>query len=82
MTRTVVITGASRGIGRNTAVSLARRGVDVIFTYHANKQEAETVVCEIEAIGRKAATFQLNTGNTRAFDGFASDVRQALGTWG
>lgn len=82
MTRTAVITGASRGIGRNTAVSLARRGVDVIFTYHANKQEAETVVREIEAMARKAATFQLNTGNTRAFDVFASDVRQALETWG
>lgn len=77
MTRTAVITGASRGIGRNTAVSLARRGVDVIFTYHANRPEAESVVREIEAIGRKTATFQLNTGNTGA-----NGERQPLSTNG
>ncbi len=80
--RTAIITGGSRGLGRNTAVSLARRGVDVIFTYHAKKQDAEIVVREIEAIGRKAAAYQLNNGDTRAFDGFASDVRKTLQTWG
>ena len=77
-----IITGGSRGLGRNTAVSLARRGVDVIFTYHAKQQDAEAVVREIEAMGRKAAAFQLNTGDTRAFDGFASDVRKTLQHWG
>src|ERR1700687_765681 len=77
-----IVTGGSRGLGRNTAESLARRGVDVIFTYHAKKQDAETVVREIEAMGRKAAAFQLDTGDTRAFDGFASDVRKTLRKWG
>lgn len=81
MTRTAIITGASRGLGRNTAVNLARRDVDVIFTYHAKQQEAEAVVHEIEGMGRKAAAFRLNTGDIRAFDGFASDVRQTLETW-
>src|SRR2546428_6773421 len=80
--RVAIITGGSRGLGRNTAVSLARRGVDVIFTYHAKQQDAEAVVREIEAMGRKAAAFQLNTGDTRAFDGFASDVRKTLQQWG
>jgi NAD(P)-dependent dehydrogenase (short-subunit alcohol dehydrogenase family) len=74
--RVAIITGGSRGLGRNTAVSLARRGVDVIFTYHAKQQDADTVVREIEAMGRKAAAFQLNTGDTHAFDGFASNVRK------
>jgi NAD(P)-dependent dehydrogenase (short-subunit alcohol dehydrogenase family) len=82
MTRTAIITGASRGLGRNTAVNLARRGVDIIFTYYAKQQEAESVVREIEAMGRKAAAFQLNTGDTRAFEGFASDVRKTLQKWG
>src|SRR5712692_3855228 len=80
--KVAIITGGSRGLGRNTAVSLARRGVDVIVTYHAKQQDAETVVREIEAMGRKAAAFQLNTGDTPAFDGFASDVRNTLQKWG
>jgi NAD(P)-dependent dehydrogenase (short-subunit alcohol dehydrogenase family) len=80
--KVAIITGGSRGLGRNTAVSLAGRGVDVIFTYHAKQQDAEAVVREIEAMGRKAAAFQLNTGDTRAFDGFASDVRKTLQQWG
>ena len=80
--KTAIITGGRRGIGRNTALNLARRGVDIIFTYHAKKQEAEAVVGEIEAMGRKAAAFQLNTVDTRTFDGFASDVEKRLRTWG
>ena len=77
-----IITGGSRGIGRNTALNLARRGVDLIFTYHAKKQEAETVVGEIEAMGRKAAASRLDTGDVRAFDGFVADVRKTLESWG
>jgi NAD(P)-dependent dehydrogenase (short-subunit alcohol dehydrogenase family) len=80
--RVAIITGGSRGLGRNTAISLARRGVDVIFTYHARQQDAEAVVREIEGLGRKAAALQLNTGDTRAFDTFASDVRKTLQKWG
>lgn len=51
MQKTAIITGASRGMGRNTAVNLATRGVDVIFTYHSNKTEAESLIREIEAKG-------------------------------
>src|ERR1700694_748666 len=80
--KVAIITGGSRGLGRNTAISLARRGVDVIFTYHAKKEDAETVVREIEAIGRKATAFQLNTGDTRAFDSFTSEVQKTLEKWG
>jgi NAD(P)-dependent dehydrogenase (short-subunit alcohol dehydrogenase family) len=80
--KVAIITGGSRGLGRNTAVNLARRGIDVIFTYHAKKQDAEAVVREIEAMGRKAVAFQLNTGDISAFDGFASGVRKTLQHWG
>jgi NAD(P)-dependent dehydrogenase (short-subunit alcohol dehydrogenase family) len=80
--RVAIITGGSRGLGRNSSINLARRGVDVIFTYHAKRQEAEDLVREMEGMGRKAATFQLNTGDTRAFDRFASDVRTTLQNWG
>jgi len=79
--KTAVITGASRGIGRNTAINLARRGVDVILTYHSNQKEAESVIREIEAIGTKAAAFRLDTGDMRSFDKFDVDVRKTLQTW-
>ena len=77
-----IITGGSRGIGRNTAVNLARRGVHVIFTYHSNQKEAESLIREIEGIGAKAAGFQLDTGDLRAFDGFVANVRKTLEAWG
>jgi NAD(P)-dependent dehydrogenase (short-subunit alcohol dehydrogenase family) len=52
--KTAIITGGSRGIGRNTATNLAKRGVDIVFTYHSKQQEAEALVREIEAMTRKA----------------------------
>jgi NAD(P)-dependent dehydrogenase (short-subunit alcohol dehydrogenase family) len=80
--KTAIITGGSRGLGRNTALNLARRGVDVIFTYRANQAEANSLIREFEAMGRKAAAFRLDTGDTRSFDGFAGDVRKTLQSWG
>jgi NAD(P)-dependent dehydrogenase (short-subunit alcohol dehydrogenase family) len=77
-----IITGGSRGLGRNTAINLARRGVDIIFTYRANEKEAESLSREIEAMGRKAAAFRLDTGDTRAFDAFVAEVRKTLQSWG
>jgi NAD(P)-dependent dehydrogenase (short-subunit alcohol dehydrogenase family) len=50
--KTAIITGGSRGLGRNTAVNLARRGVDVIFTYRSNQTEAENLISEIATMGR------------------------------
>jgi len=80
--RIAIITGGSRGLGRNTAVHLIERGVDVIFTYRANKDEAHSLVREAEAKGRKAEGFQLDTGDIRAFGGFETEVRRTLGKWG
>lgn len=77
-----IITGGSRGLGRNTAVNLARRGVDILFTYRANRAEAESLIGEIEGLGRKAAAFQLDTGDIRAFDGFVDEVLKTLQSWG
>ncbi|MEA3541702.1 MAG: SDR family oxidoreductase [Pseudomonadota bacterium] len=80
--KVAIITGANRGLGHATAVALAKRGVDIIFTFHSHKDEAEKVAAEIEALGRKAALFQLDTGAIGAFDTFAGQVRQTLGDWG
>lgn len=82
-TRIALVTGASRGLGRNTAISLARRGVDVIGTYHNNAVEAEAVRSEICALGRKALMLQLDTGDSTSFSGFAGAVGKALSdVWG
>jgi NAD(P)-dependent dehydrogenase (short-subunit alcohol dehydrogenase family) len=77
-----VITGGSRGLGRNTAINLARRGVDVVFTYRSNQAEGESLIREIEGTGRKAAGFRLDTADIREFDGFVADVRSTLQSWG
>jgi NAD(P)-dependent dehydrogenase (short-subunit alcohol dehydrogenase family) len=76
--KVALVTGASRGLGRNTAIALARKGIDVIGTYHSNKAEADAAVAEIEALGRKALMFQLDTGKVSAFPAFVADVKQAL----
>jgi NAD(P)-dependent dehydrogenase (short-subunit alcohol dehydrogenase family) len=76
-----IITGGSRGIGRNTALNLAQRGVDVIFTYRANQAEADSLLREIEGLGRKAAAFRIDTGDLRSFDRFVADVRETLKNW-
>jgi NAD(P)-dependent dehydrogenase (short-subunit alcohol dehydrogenase family) len=80
--RTAIVTGGSRGIGRNTTLNLARRGVDIIFTYHSNQAEAESLVGEVQAIGRKAAAHRLDTGDVSSFNRFVIEVRNTLENWG
>lgn len=77
-----LITGASRGLGRNTALSIARTGGDVVVTYHSKADEAQAVVAEITALGRKAVALQLDTGDVASFTGFTERLRVALqATW-
>ena len=83
MEKIAIITGGSRGLGRNTAVSLARRGTGSIITYRANRAEAEAAVAEIQALGAKAVALQLDTGATASFPAFAAEVARVLqATWG
>ncbi len=77
-----LITGGSRGLGKNTAISMAAKGMDVIFTYHSQKEAAESVVAEITAMGRKAIALQLDTGDIAAFSIFANKLKTVLReTW-
>ena len=78
--RIALITGGSRGLGRNTSIHLARSGVDVVLTYHSNKAEADSAVAEIESLGRKAAALQLDTGDVASFEAFAASLRDTLKT--
>ena len=82
MSKIALVTGASRGLGRNTALSIARHGGDVIVTYHSRSAYAGSVVAEITALGRKAVALQLDTGSVSGFADFAERLRQALrDTW-
>jgi NAD(P)-dependent dehydrogenase (short-subunit alcohol dehydrogenase family) len=73
-----LITGASRGIGRGTALTLAERGIDAIVTYVSSEREANEVVAAIRAKGQKAVALQLDLTRTDSFDGFVSDVKRQL----
>jgi NAD(P)-dependent dehydrogenase (short-subunit alcohol dehydrogenase family) len=78
-----LITGGSRGLGRNTAINLAGRGVDVILTYHAHRDEALSAVEQIQDIGVRATALQLDTGDIGSFDAFVGAVQTALrDLWG
>lgn len=83
MTTISLVTGASRGLGRNTAISIARHGGDVILTYRNGADEAKAVVAEIEALGRKSLAIQLDVTRISAFGAFVDRVRSALrDKWG
>ncbi|RAJ33078.1 SDR family NAD(P)-dependent oxidoreductase [Pedobacter cryoconitis] len=73
-----IITGGSRGLGRNTVLSLANRGVDSIFTYNSAQDEAAQVAELARKAGVKAIALKLDTGNTRSFDSFVEQVQAAL----
>ncbi len=73
-----IITGGSRGLGRSMALHLADKGQDSIITYHTKKADAEAVVKEIEAKGRKAVALQLDVSKAETFDAFVVDVKKAL----
>ena len=73
-----LITGASRGLGRNTALALAQHGVDVIATYKSSESEAHDLVREIQALGRRAVALQLEVADSRSFAAFTDRVRSTL----
>ncbi len=78
MTTISLVTGASRGLGRNAAISIARKGGDIVLTYHSRADEAEAVVAEIRALGRKAVALQLDAGSASSFPAFAERLTMSL----
>ena len=73
-----IVTGGSRGLGRNTVLNLAERGVNSIFTYNSNRAEADKVVAKASELGVKAIALQLDAGKIGAFDQFVLSVKDAL----
>jgi NAD(P)-dependent dehydrogenase (short-subunit alcohol dehydrogenase family) len=73
-----LITGGSRGLGRNMAHHLAAKGTDIIFTYRTRKDEADSLIDELKLMGRKAVALQLDTGVSSSFPAFTTEVKSAL----
>jgi NAD(P)-dependent dehydrogenase (short-subunit alcohol dehydrogenase family) len=73
-----LVTGGSRGLGRNMAIAIAKKGIDVVLTYNSNKEAADEVVAEIQSLGQKAMAFQLDTSNVKLFDSFIKQVTAYL----
>lgn len=78
MNKIALVTGGSRGLGKDMALSIAKKGIDIVLTYNSKKDEALAVVKEIEALGQKAAAVQLSVDETKTFDAFFSEVKTAL----
>lgn len=77
-TKIALITGGSRGLGKNSAIKTAQKGLDIIITYRSNKEEADATVKEIQALGQKAIAYQLDTRDTKSFDAFVKTVGDHL----
>lgn len=73
-----IVTGGGRGLGKNTALKIAEKGIDLVITYHNNKAAADEVVAEIVKKGRKATAIQLDTSNTKEFLPFVEKLTEYL----
>ena len=73
-----LITGGSRGLGKNMALQLAQKGFDIIITYNSRKDEAEKVTADIEALGRTANAIQLDVSKANSFDAFVETLKTVL----
>ena len=80
--KVAIVTGGSRGLGANTVLALAKRGVDSIFTYNSGRKEAEKIAATVAGAGARAVPLQIDTGDAGSFDAFVEKVRAGLADWG
>ncbi|PIB34459.1 short-chain dehydrogenase [Reichenbachiella sp. 5M10] len=73
-----LVTGGSRGLGRDMALHLAHQGIDLILTYHSNRPAADEVVAAIEQTGQKAVALPLDTSDSSSFAAFYEQVTAYL----
>ena len=73
-----LVTGGSRGLGKNEALAIAKIGGDLIITYRSKQEEAAQTVAEIESLGRKAVALQLDVADSKSFETFIRQVKTQL----
>jgi NAD(P)-dependent dehydrogenase (short-subunit alcohol dehydrogenase family) len=77
-TKIALVTGGSRGLGKDMAISIAKKGIDVILTYRTNETEAQETVKAIEALGQSAVSLKLDMSDFKSLDGFVKQVLESL----
>lgn len=77
-TKIAVVTGGNRGLGKDMALALSRKGIDVILTYRSKEAEAREVVQSIRNNGRKAEALFLDLGDFSSLDPFVGQLKQVL----
>lgn len=76
--KVALVTGGSRGLGRDMAIQLAKKGFDIIITYQSKQEAANDVVAEIKAIGSIAKAIKLDVSDSKSFDGFVNNIKTTL----
>jgi len=74
----VLVTGGSRGLGKDMATSIAKKGMDVIITYRGNKEGAEDTIKQVKELGSKAIALPLDMSKFSSLDAFVSEVNNIL----
>jgi NAD(P)-dependent dehydrogenase (short-subunit alcohol dehydrogenase family) len=77
-TKIALVTGGSRGLGKDMAISIAKKGIDVILTYRSNEADAKVTVAEIEKLGQKAIALHLDMSDFESLDSFVGKVEATL----
>lgn len=73
-----LVTGGSRGLGKNMALELAKKGLHIILTYNSNEEKAKEVIKDIEHLGQQAIAVQLNITNFNSFEEFFGIVKKSI----
>jgi NAD(P)-dependent dehydrogenase (short-subunit alcohol dehydrogenase family) len=76
-----LVTGGSRGLGKDMAIKLSKKGFHVLLTYHSNKKEADKTVNQIEKNGQKAYALQLDVADNQSFDAFVGEAKKVLNSY-
>ncbi len=76
--KTAIITGGSRGLGRDMVLNLAQNGVDIIFSYHSNKTKANEVIKEVNSFGQKAIAFPFDANKPESSADFIKNATDYL----